>query len=147
MSRQGTKSEGIPVRPCTLGCAAALGIYLLLQLLLAALVNKELLALESLPPALGASAGAAVLLGGLFAGRGQGMGRALVAGVVLAGFLLAILAVSMAGGARPWAAEAGGAVLLGSLAGAMAAALVKGGKKKPSYRKKPEETRRKRKSG
>ena len=74
------------------------------------------------------------------------MGRALVAGVVLAGFLLAILAVSMASGARPWAAEAGGAVLLGSLAGAMAAALVKGGRKKPVHRKKPEEGRRRKRN-
>ena len=142
MARQGTKSEGIPFRQCALGCAAALGVYLLLQLLVAVLVNEELLALEKLPPALGAAAAVSVLLGGLIAGRGQGMGRALVAGVVLAGFLLAILAVSMAAGARPWAAEAGGAVLLGSLAGAMAAALVKGGKKKPAYRKKPEDVKR-----
>ena len=129
-AKQTAKAESIPYRQCITGCAAALVVYLALQLLLAALVDRETLALERMSAALGLSAGASVFLGGLLAGRGEGRGRAIIAGVVRAGFLLAILAISLAGGARPWAASAGGGVLLGSLAGGVAASLLGGGRKK-----------------
>ena len=136
MSRQAGKGEGLPYRRCAVGAAAAVVLYLLFQVLAAALVNGRVMELRQLPVLLAPGAGIGVLVGGLIAGRGQGSGRALICGVVLAGFLLIILAISMTGGGKPWAAPAGGSVLLGSLLGALLSALTGGRRKRRSPRRK-----------
>ena len=137
MVKQGAKMDVLSFRRWGMGCGVGLLCYLMFQFLLALLLNNETLGLDGIYVALGPVAGISVLLGAMIAGKGQGNGRALIAGTVLAGFLLVLLAISMMGGARPWAAPAGGSVLLGSLTGAMIAALVGGGrKKKTSHRRK-----------
>ena len=94
MERQEKRAGALNLRQWGIGWGAALLAYLLLQLLLALLVDREILWMESLPAVQGAAAGAAVLLGTLLAGRGQGSGflcigllagRALLSGFGLRG--------------------------------------------------------------
>ena len=126
----GKKEKKLGMPTLCLTAPAALAVYLLLQLVNALLVSREVVGEGNAPLLVYAAAGIAVLLSVTLLGRREHSGR-LALGLGTAGFFAAaVLLLSFAGAERggqlrhlPW-------ILLAALLGGLAAACLGGGNKR-----------------